>query len=173
MTEAGNPLTRFDIGSGELRGTQLALHAGCLVHRGASHLETLPLATIAAVRVEFDRDARRIGWGVACVIIALVLFAVSGPLGSLAGAAAHEVAAQQAFLLAFFRLVEGTARALPFIATATALGGALLCGLGWVGTTTLTVSFAGGERAYPVRGRNSPLLDFAERLSEQVMAVKR
>jgi hypothetical protein len=114
-------------------------------------------------------------------VIALVVFAVAGPLGAFAGSAAQEMTAQHASggtgvaaaLLAFFRFIEVLAKMLPYLAVAVALGGVALCALGWIGTTTLTVSFAGGERAYPMRGRNPLLLDFSERLSEQLMALKR
>jgi hypothetical protein len=41
-----------------------------------------------------------------------------------------------------------------------------------VGRTTLLVSLPGAERAYPVRGRDTLLLDFAEALSERLMLLK-
>jgi hypothetical protein len=181
MSEPGAPLTRFDIASGELRGSQLSLYATCLVHRGGAHLETMPLAMLAAVRVEFLRDQRRLGWGVGWLLIALVLIGLAAPLGALAHAAVQELSAQPggggggvaAALLAFFRFLEALARALPLAAAVAAAGGAALCALGWIGGTTLTVAFAGGERAFRVRGRNTLLLDFSERLSEQIMALKR
>lgn len=181
MSEAGTPLTRFDIGSGEWRGTQLSLHPACLVHRGDSHLEMLPLATLAAMRVSFERDGRKIRWGVALLVVALVLFALAGPLETFAGSAAREMTAQQSAgstgvagaLLALFRFVEGLARALPLAATALALGGAALCFFGWLGTTTLALTFAGGERLFAVRGRDPLLMDFSERLSEAIAALKR
>jgi hypothetical protein len=181
MIDSATPLTRFEIPGGALRGTELSLYPGCLVHRGGSHLETLSLAAVAAVRVEFARDSRRLGWGIAWIVVGLVLLAVAPPLGALASAAAQELATQQApgaggvagALLAFFRFVEALARALPLLAAVAALGGALLCVLGWIGSTTLTVSFPGGERAYSVRGRNPLLLAFSERIAEQLMSVKR
>ena len=181
MSDAGTPLTRFDIGNGEWRGTQLSLHSTYLVHRGDSHLEMVPLATLAAMRVSFERDGRKIRWGVALLVIAVVLFALAGPLESLAGSAAREMAAQQSAgstgvagaLLALFRIVEGVARMLPLAAAALTLGGAALCFLGWLGTTTLALTLAGGERLFEVRGRDALLLDFSERLSEAVAALKR
>jgi len=42
--------------------------------------------------------------------------------------------------------------------------------LGWLGSTTLTLTLAGAERVYPIRGRDPRLLDFAEALSERVVA---
>ena len=178
MTDPGALVTRFDIESGELRGSQLSLYATCLVHRGNAFLETVPLAALAAVRVEFVRDTRRIGWGLAWLFFALIVFAIAAPLGAVAGTAAQEISAQHATggsgvaaaLLALFRFVEALARALPFAAAVAAVGGALLCALGWIGATTLSVAFAGGERAFRVRGHNALLLAFSERVSEQIMA---
>ena len=55
---------------------------------------------------------------------------------------------------------------------AISAGGALAA-LGWLGNTVLTLSFAGGERVYSVRGRNTRLLDFSEAVAERLMQVKR
>ena len=179
MSDPAAVLTRFDFADGEWRGSQLALHQACLVHRGPTYLETLPLAAIASVRVEFARDARRIGWGIGWLVIALVVFALSGPLAALAAAAVSELAAQNptggvaGALLGFFRFIEALAGALPYAALAAALAGAALCGLGWLGATVLSLRFAGGERDFRVRGRNPMLLDFSERLSEQLLAARR
>ena len=177
MNDIGAGLTRFEFRSGELRGTALALQPRSLVHRGASHVETLPLSALSAVRVEYERDARRLGWGIALVLGALFLLGISGPLGSLAGQAAQEVAGQSSgvasALVGFFRFVEALAAILPFAAAAAAAGGAALCALGWIGGTTLTVVFAGGERSYRARGRDRLLMDFAERLAESLAALER
>ena len=72
-----------------------------------------------------------------------------------------------------FRLLELLASLLPVIALATALGGIALAILGWRGDTRITLILAGYERVYPARGRNTRVLDFAELLSEQLMALKR
>ena len=181
MTEAGTSVTRFDIGNGEWRGTQLSLHPTYVVHRGDAHLEMLPLATVASVRVSFERDEGKLRWGIGWIVVALIVFAVAGPLESLAGSAVREMSAQQAgggtgvaaALLGLFQFVAALAKALPFIAAAILLAGAGLCVLGWLGTTTLTLTFAGGERLYAVRGRDSLLLDFSERVSEALAALKR
>ena len=173
------PITRFEFASGELRGTDLSLYPACLVHRGAGYLETVVLANIGSVRVEFLRDRRRLGWGAAWLAIALILMAASPILAALATAATQELATQNAgvaggvggALVAFFRFLERFAQVLPFLAAVSALAGAALCALGWLGSTTLTVTFAGGERSFPVRGRNALLLAFSERVSEQVVAV--
>lgn len=177
MSEAGAAVARFDFTNGAIRGTHLTLYSTCLVHRGDSHLETLPLATVASVRVSFERDSRRLGWGIALIVAALLMFAVSAPLASLAGAAATEVASGTsgvaAALNTLFRIVEAVARALPGVAGAAALGGVALAALGWLGTTTFTLTFAGGERIFPSRGRTAMLLDFAESVSEKLIQLKR
>ena len=177
MSDAGAAVSRFDFSNGPLRGTHLTLYTTCLVHRGDSHLETLPLATVAAVGVAFVRDHRRLGWGVSLLFLALVLFAISGPLTSLAALAANDVAAGTSgvamALHTLFRILEAIGNALPWLAGVAVLGGGALATFGWLGGTTLTLIFAGGERAYPVRGRNTMLLDFAEQVSEKLMQVKR
>jgi hypothetical protein len=177
MSEVGAAVMRFDFLTGAMRGTHLTLYASCLVHRGDSHLETLPLAMLASARVSFERDAQRLGWGLALVVLALVLFGIAGPLVAVAGAAAGDVASGTSgvalALQVLFRIVESVARLLPLLGTAAILGGAVLAALGWLGTTTMTLTFAGGERVYPVRGRNTMLLDFSETLCEKLMLVKR
>ena len=181
MTQPGAPLSRFEIASGELRGSQLSLHPAWLEHRADAQLETIPLAAVSSVRVAFERDAARIRWAIVLLVLALIVFALAGPLESLAGAAGREMAAQQAgggtgvagALLALFRVVEAAARLFPLLAAALALGASALAALGWLGTTTLAITFAGGERAFPVRGRNAEMLDFCERVAEQVVAIKK
>jgi hypothetical protein len=178
MNEAGPAITRFAFASGVLRGTHLTLYPTCLVHRSDTHLETLPLAGVTAVRVAFQRDTRKIGWGIALVVVALLLLAISGPIGSFAGSAAGEMAAGgqggvARALYGFFRLLEALASLLPVAALACVIGGGALCALGWLGSTTLLVSLPGSERVYPARGRDTMLLDFAEALSERLMLLKR
>src|ERR671915_1437620 len=174
MNEAGPAITRFAFASGVLRGTHLTLYPTCLVHRSDTHLETLPLAGVTAVLVAFTRDTRKLGWGIALVVVALLLLAISGPIGSFASSAGAEVAAAGAqgvgkVLQGFFRLLEALASLMPVAALACVIGGAALCALGWMGSTTLLVSLPGSERVYPARGRDSMLLDFAEALSERLM----
>jgi len=178
MSEQGAAIARFDFANGPLRGSHLLLYQGCLVHRGGYALETLALATIASVRVAFERDGRRLGWGIAFLLVALVFFSVSAPLAALAGEAASQMAAvgTQAVaraLLALFRALQAAAELLPPLAALIAAGGAALAALGWVGGTKLVITFAGYERDYPVRGRDKALLDFAELLAEQLVALKR
>lgn len=178
MSEAGPAITRFAFAGGALRGTHLTLYPTSLVHRSDSHVETLPLAGITAVRVAFQRDARRLGWGITLVVGALILLAISGPISRFASGAAMEItsAGSQGVagaLLAFFRVLEGVASLLPVAALACVIGGGVLCALGWMGDTLLVVSLPGSERLYAARGRDTMLLDFAEALSERLMLLKR
>ena len=53
------------------------------------------------------------------------------------------------------------------------LCGGTLGAFGWLGATTLSVTFAGGERLYSVRGRSTRLLDFAEQIAERLMLLRR
>jgi len=175
MSDTGPAITRFDFTAGALRGTHLTLYANCLVHRGGAHLETLPLASIASVRVAFERDERKLRWGTVLVIIALLLLGISAPLAAFAGGAAAELAAGGTqgvgrALQEFFRVIEALANALPWLAMVVVLGGIALGVLGWLGSTKLTLTLAGVQRVYPIRGRDARLLDFAEALSERVVA---
>ena len=177
-TDAGPAITRYDFTRGALRGTHFTLYANCLIHRGENHLETLSLAAIASLRVAYERDARRLGWGVALLVVALVLFAVSGPLAEFADARAAEIAKTDAnavtrVLQASFGFFGAVAKALPFVGALIALGGIALGVVGWLGNTTLVLDFAGSERVYPVRGRNPGLLDFSEAICERLMSLKR
>ena len=170
-------LTRFDFTTGSDRGSQLMLYPRCLVHRSASQLETVPLARVTAIKVSFKREARRLGWGIAAVVVALACLAISGPLGSLAHGAAQEMAASgqgvARALYSLFRFVELVAAMLPAIALGGAIGGAWLAVLGWRGSTTLTLTLGGAERVYSVRGRDARLLDFAEMAAERLMTAAR
>jgi hypothetical protein len=177
-SEVGAALTRFDFTTGLQRGSHLALYPTCLVHRSDSHLETLPLTAVAALRVAFERDARKLGWGIALVAVALVVLAIAGPLGSFSAHAAGEMASGGSqgvarALYGFFRFLEGVSSVLPAIALGCALGGAALGVLGWRGSTTLTLVVGGTQRVYSVRGRDTLFLDFAEMVSERLMAVAR
>lgn len=177
-SDAGAALTRYDFTGGPLRGSHFTLYATCLVHRSGTQLETLPLSGIASLRVAYRRDTRKFGWGLSLVLISLMVFAVSGPLAELAGAAAAEMAAAGGHgvaraLHALFRGLWAVANALPFVAFAAALGGVALAVFGWLGSTTLVLDLAGSERTYAVRGRNPGLLDFAEAVSERLMSLKR
>jgi hypothetical protein len=178
VSEAGAAVARFDFPSGAWRGTHLILYANCVVHRGDAHLETVPLAAVAAMRVAFERDQRKLGWAGGLFFAALLLFAISGPLSGFASTAAAEMAASGGqgvarALQALFKVLEGIANLLPLAGFATLGGGIALGALGWLGTTTLTLDLAGAERAYPVRGHDRMLLDFSEALAEKLMSLKR
>lgn len=170
-------LSRFDFTSGANRGSQLTLYPRCLVHRSDSQLETVPLSRVTAMKVSFKRDPWRLGWGIACVVTALLLLAISSPLGSFAHGAAQEMAASgqgvARALYSLFRFMEMLAALLPAIALAGAIGGAMLAVLGWRGATTLTLTLGSGERVYSVRGRDPRLLDFAEMAAERLMTAAR
>jgi len=135
---------------------------------------------VAAIRVAFAREENKLGWGAALIVIALILVALSGPLAGLAGAAADEVAAQvhsahavASAVISVFLSLQSLARALPVLAVALVLWAAALFALGWFGVTTLTLTLGAVERAYPVRGRDAMLYDFAEAASERLLTVRR
>lgn len=176
--EAGPALTRFDFPRGRLQGTHFTLYPTCLVHRGEQHLENVPLAAVASLRVAYERDPRKLGWGVSLVVIAVLLFLISGPLGSLATGAAEDMAAAGTHGVA--RALQGVfgffgvlASLLPVVAFLALAGGAALAWLGWTGSTTLVLDLAGSQRSYPVLGRNAALLDFSEAVSERLTLLKR
>ena len=175
MTEpgTGTALASFAFVHGELRGTHLSLHPTCLVHRGNTYLETLPLAGMTAVRVTFERNTRRLGWGIALLVAALLMLAIAGPLGAFASGAAAAGQQTVPVMQVIYRLMEALASALPVAALASVIGGSVLCAFGWMGSTLLLVSLPGAERAYRVRGRDTQLLDFAEALSERLMLARR
>ena len=177
-SEAGPAVARFDFTSGVLRGSHFTLYGNCLVHRGDTQMETVPLAGIAALRVAYERDTRKLGWGLSLLLVALLVFAIAGPLNAFAEGAAAEMAAAGGqgvarALQAVFRFFAAVASALPLAALLCAIGGIVLGVLGWTGRTTLVLDFAGSERVYSVWGRNSALLDFAEAVCERLMALKR
>jgi hypothetical protein len=171
-------VAQFEFRRGAHRGTQLALYANRLVHQSAEAMEIMPLAHLAAVRIEFLRDSRRLSWAVALCVLALALFAVAGPLQSWAGTAAGEVAAHaraespsggvQTLLLFVFRALEAFGALLPFAGMGLAAGAATLLFYFWQGRTTLTLALAAVERSYPVPGRDRGLADFADMLGERV-----
>ena len=76
-------------------------------------------------------------------------------------------------VISVFQSLQSFARALPVIAVALVLWSAALFALGWFGVTTLTLTLGAVERAYPVRGRNAMLYDFAEAAGERLLSVRR
>ena len=164
------PIASFDFLAGPQRGTRLTLYAARLLYQGSGHLESLTLGAIAAVRVAYQRDARKIGWGAALMILALVLLALFRPLAALAGGAAAEVAEGQAvavLLRATLRILEAIANLMPLAAGGCLAGGVALIVFGWLGYTTLVLTLPAAERAYAVRGHNQLLIDFADLLAER------
>ena len=176
-TAAGPSVARFAFANGLLRGTNLELYPSCLVHRGDDHLETLPLGAMSAVSVAFERGTRKLNWGIALIVIALLLLAITGPLDRFATGAATDMAKSEQgvgrALYALFHFLMALASLLPVLALACVVGGGALCALGWIGNTTLLISLPGTERVYRARGRDTLLLDFAEALSERLMLLRR
>jgi hypothetical protein len=166
----------FEIASGAQRGARLALHSNRLVQWGGDAMETIVLAQIASVRVAFERDARRLGWGLALLAFALVLALVSGPLQrAFANAMARSGDAARAesldtFLHGVFNALAALASLLPGIAGALVVAAAALLVYYWLGKTTLTLAFGATERVFAVRGRNRLLVEFGEALGERLAA---
>jgi hypothetical protein len=165
------PIASFEFSTGPLRGTQLSLYGTRLLHHGIGQMDSMALGAIAAVRVGYERDVRRIGWGVVLALVAVLFFAVAGPLSGAAAEAAAEVSGGHSIA----RLLRGTllvlgaiASLLPAVGVACLLGGGALAAFGWIGTTTLVLSLPATDRAYAVRGQSRMLVDFAELLAERV-----
>jgi len=164
-------------GGGE-RGSRFTLYPGRLVHEGGESTETVPLAQVAALRIEFLREPQKLKWGIIFMVLALVLFSVAGPLEGLAARASAEVAERalrdgvssgiSAALGMSFRALELAAASLPLIGMALAAWSALLLFLFAMGRTALTLVLGGVEREYAVRGRDRGLTGFAEVLAERL-----
>ena len=172
------PLSEYRFARGALRGSQFTLYPGRLVHDGGSVVEHMPLAHIAAVRIEFAREGGKLKWAVIFLVLAILLSAVASPLKGLASSAATEVAEHAkregttggvgAALQLSFRALERGAAALPAAGFAIGAWAAVLLALFAWGRTTLTLAFGGTEREYSVRGRDQSLLAFAEALSDRL-----
>jgi hypothetical protein len=172
-----NPLAEFEIGSGARRGSRLTLYANRLVHHGGDAMEAVPLSQLAAVRVAFERDPRKLNGAIVLLILALILAAVSGPLqdgiAELAAGIKEHAGRESldALLLASFSALGGLARLLPALAGVLAGLAVALLVFFWLGRTTLTLSFAATEREYAVRGRNPFFVQFAELVAAQLAAA--
>jgi len=165
------PIATFDFSSGTLRGTRLSLFGTRLLHHGPGYMESVTLDAIGAVRVAFERDMRRIAWGAVLALVALVLFAISGPLATLATEAAGEVNGTGSIahlLRATLIFLGAVASILPAVGLACLIAGGALAAFGWIGATTLAVALPAGEREFGVRGRNRTLVDFSDLLAERV-----
>lgn len=164
---------------GGLRGTELMLSDASLVHFGTDYSESTPLHAIASVRISFERAHRRIGWGIALGIAAMVVLALAGPFGRRAGSALAEISAQIArdpaqaspvlqFLESTLRGMEFVFGLMPGVALGLFIWGAVLAATGWIGYTTLVVVLPSSEREFTVRGRDRGLMVFAENLAETI-----
>jgi len=171
-------LAEFEIGSGAKRGSRLTLYANRLVHQSGDAMETVPLAHLASVRVAFERDPRKVNWAVVLLVAALILGLLSGPLQAWMSELAGKVAVSggreslESALLAVFSALGLLARLLFPVAMMLAAGAVALLVFFWLGCTTLTLSFAAVERAFPVLGRNLLLVQFAEAVADQLAARK-
>jgi hypothetical protein len=167
-----SPLAEFETGS----GARLVLHANRLAHEGADAMETVPLAQLAAVRVAFERDPRKLNRAVALLIAALFLALIAAPLQGWIGAAASKLGdparreSLDAVLVGVFNALGGFASLLPALAAALAAAAAALLVYFWLGTTVLTLAYAATERSFAVRGRNRSLFDFAHAVAGQLAA---
>lgn len=165
------PIASYEFSAGSLRGTQLSLYGTRLLHHGVGQMDSMALGAIAAVRVGYERDVRRMGWGVVLALLALLLFAVGGPLSGAAAEMAAEVSGDHSVarsLRGSLLVLGAMASLLPAAGVACLLGGGALAAFGWIGTTTLVLSLPAADRAYAVRGQNRMLVDFAELLAERV-----
>jgi len=169
------PIATYPFTTGPLRGSQLSLFASRLLHTGGAQMESISLSAIAAVRVGYERNVHRIAWGAFLVLVAALLFVLAGPLSGAAAEAAAEINGTHSVA----KLLRGTllflgalASILPAGGVACLLGGGALVAFGWIGTTTMVLSLPSAEHAYPVRGQNRTLADFAELLAERVAQQK-
>jgi len=172
------PLAEYEIGSGALRGSRLTLFRTRLVHQGGEWMEVVPLAQLASVRIAFERDLRKLNWALALLIVALILGFSSAPLQSwIASLAAgvREHAGRESLdgaLVATLGALGGLARLLVPLAVVAAGAAAALLAFFWLGSTSLTLCFAATERAYPVRGRDPYLTQFAQTVAAQLPASR-
>jgi hypothetical protein len=171
------PVAGYDIASGEQRGGRYTLFPNRLVFAGGDAVETVPLAHLAAVRVAFERDARKLNWAIGLLVVALVLAVLSGPLQAWMASLSAKVSTNpgeslEGVLLASFSAIGHLARLFVPTALVLAAGAAALIFFFWTGQTTLTLAFAATERLCSVRGRDQRLVEFAELVGEQLAARK-
>jgi len=107
------PIANYEFSAGSLRGTQLSLYGTRLLHHGVGQMDSMALGAIAAVRVGYERDVRRMGWGAALGLLAIVLFVVAGPLSGAAAETAAEVSGNHSVA----QLLRGTLLVLGAIAS--------------------------------------------------------
>jgi hypothetical protein len=183
MNEENPPIAQVDVPTGLRSAKRLALYPFCIIERSPDHLETIPLGSLASVSAGFERDEKKLQRGVLLMIVALAVLAISGPLDSLAGGAAADVAARLGdgggggasvtrLLYATLDLLDTLAKLLPAAAAALALWGIWRIVQGVLGTTTLTLVFGGVQREYAARGRAAKLFDFAELVGRGIGRLK-
>ena len=180
MNDDSSELARYEFRSGLMRGSALELDAATLMHRGGSRLETVPLRAIAAVRIAFERDTRKIGWAVVLLVLAYLVSLAANPLAGLAEALATRIRGDGAasvqdiasIMIATFRGLGAAARMLPTISNVLGMAGIVLLAIGLWGRTTLTLTLSAVEREYAVRGRNRRLFDFAETLCQRLAETR-
>jgi hypothetical protein len=174
MGTGDSPISEYAFSRGEQRGSRFTLFSGRLVHEGGNVIEHMPLAHLAALRIEFLREPGKLKWAIIFLVLALVLNGVSTPLQGLAASAGEEVAAHakregvsggvSGALGLSFRVLERVAGALPGIGLALAALAAASGFLFWRGRTLLTLAVGAAEREYSVPGRDQALMAFAEAL---------
>ena len=114
------PIAHFEFVAGPQRGTRLTLYPTRLLHEGPGFMESMALDALAAVGAAYERDERKIGWGAALVVTALVLLALFRPLAQFAASAGAQVADAQAI----GQLLRATLAALESLANLAASAGA-------------------------------------------------
>ena len=170
-------VTEYEVRGGTHRGTRLVLYGDRLVLQSQSAMEVLPLARLASLRIAFERNPARLTWAIVLIVVALLLWAVAGPLQEWSNSAVARVgdsARRESFdavMVTVFAVIGGVARALPLIAGALAVGAAALAVLYWLGRTTLTLTYAAPEREVSVLGRDQHLAHFADELAVQLAAA--
>jgi len=168
-----NPLAEFEIGSGAQRGSRLTLYVNRLTYQGGDTMESVPLAQLAAVRVAFERDPRKLNWAIGLLLLTLVLAALSGRCKARSPrwrreSATPDGASRLTHVVRRIQRARGIRQLLPGIAVALALVATALLVFFWLGATVLSLAFAATERSYAVLGRNRLLIDFAHVVAEQL-----
>lgn len=172
------PITEYRFASGAQRGSHLTLFPGRLVLDGGDTVEHMPLARLAAVRVAFEREPRKLRWAVIFLVLAVILNVVSGPLQRLAVTAQGEVVEHAkresvaggvpGVLRISFLALEKFAAALPPIGFVLGAWALALAALYWWGRTTLTLTLGAIEREFSVRGRDPMLTSFVDLLGTRL-----
>jgi hypothetical protein len=171
--KADEPIAAYEFRGGAFRGTTLTLFPGRLAHEGVDVVESIPIAHVASVRVEFRREARKLNWSIALFALALVLFVAAGPLQAWSAAAAAEVTEQaqrenttavSGVLQSTFRTLDQFGRLLPMAGgTLVACAAALCFSFGSAALRLRSPSPPSGQRRSA--GRDQQLFEFAEELS--------